>query len=110
MTRDASAERPAVTLCRQYHARVLDVSVAGCLIEVDASLAPGTVGTLDVQIDGTVYRESVRVARIVPARDITMRNQVGLEFLVLTPPGTESLRAVISRLSAGAELIITFIH
>ena len=99
-----------MTLVRQYHARVLDVSVAGCLIEVDASLAPGTVGTLDVQIDGTVYRESVRVARIVPARDIAMRNQVGLEFLVLTPPGTESLRAVVSRLSAGAELIITFIH
>jgi hypothetical protein len=110
MIRDTTSGRPAMTLVRQYHARVLDVSVAGCLIEVDASLAPGTVGTLDVQIDGTVYRESVRVARIVPARDITMRNQVGLEFLVLTPPGTESLRAVISRLSAGAELIITFIH
>ena len=110
MIRDTTPGRPAMTLVRQYQARVLDVSVAGCLIEVDASLAPGTVGTLDVQIDGTVYRESVRVARIVPARDITMRNQVGLEFLVLTPPGTASLRAVISRLSAGAELIITFIH
>jgi PilZ domain-containing protein len=110
MTRDASAERPAVTLCRQYHARVLDVSVAGCLIEVDATLAPGTVGALEVQIDGIAYRESVRVARVVPARHITMRNQVGLEFLVLTPPGTESLRAVIARLSAGAELTITFIH
>ena len=99
-----------MTLVRQYHARVLDVSVAGCLIEVDAALAPGTVGTLEVSIDGTSYRESVRVARVVPARHITMRNQVGLEFLVLTPPSAESLRGVIARLSAGAELTITFIH
>ena len=99
-----------MTLVRQYHARVLDVSVAGCLIELDAALEPGTVGTLEVVLDGTPYRESVRVARVVPAPRITVRNQVGLEFLVLTPPGTASLRAVVSRLSAGAEVTINFIH
>ena len=110
MIHDAYPGGLAVTLVRQYNVRVVDVSTAGCLIEVDATLAHGTVGSLEALIDGTSYREAVRVARVVPPRHIAMRNQVGLEFLILTPPGTDSIRAVISRLAAGAELTITFLH
>jgi len=100
----------AVTLVRQYDARVLDISCAGCLIEVDAALAPGTVGTLELAVGGSSYREAVRVARVVPPRDAVTRTQVGLEFLVVTPQGADSIRTVFARLAAGAELTLTFVH
>ena len=110
MTRNMYPGRSAATLVRQYDARVLDISGAGCLIEMDATLAPGTIGTLEVFIDGTTYREAVRVARVVPARHIGMLHQIAIEFLVVTAPGIESIRAAMTRLTAGADLTLTFAH
>lgn len=110
MNQNMYSERSAATLVRQYDARVLDISVGGCLIEMGAALTPGTIGTLEVVIDGTAYREAVRVARVVPARHIGMLHQVAIEFLVIAAPGFGSIRAVMTRLTADADLILTFAH
>lgn len=110
MMADAFPGKPPATLVRQYEGRLLDISSVGCLIETGASLQPGTVGTLEAVIDGQSHREAVRVARLVPARDATTLNQVGLEFLLVAPPGAQSIRAAITRLAAGAESLVTFVH
>ena len=99
-----------VTLVRQYLGRLLDISSVGCLIEISAPLHPGAVGRLEATIDGTVHVEAVRVARIDAASEPGGATQVGLEFLLVTPAGTGSIRAAILRLTNRPDALIKFVH
>jgi hypothetical protein len=99
-----------VTLVRQYVGRLLDISSVGCLIEIAAPLHPGTVGRLEATINGQVHFEAVRVARIDAAPEPGSSTHVGLEFLLVTPAGAESIRAAILRLSDRPDALIKFVH
>jgi len=101
---------PPAILVRQYVGRLLDISSVGCLIEIGASLAAGTVGRLEAVIDGNVHVEAVRVARVAVDPRGAGRHQLGLEFLIVAPPSAHSVRAAISRIVAGADAAITFVH
>jgi hypothetical protein len=100
----------AATIVRQHDGRLVDVSGVGCLIESSASIAPGTVGMLEATIDGEVYVEAVRVARLVMNHNGRGVNRIGLDFLLLAPPGAHSIRAIVTRLAGGADPHITFVH
>ena len=100
---------PPATIVRQYVGRLLDISGLGCLIEVGISLPLGAVGRVEAIIDGHLYVEAVRVARVSPAADVRL-NQVGLEFLLVSPPSARSIRAAVSRLVDGSSAFITFVH
>jgi hypothetical protein len=99
-----------VTLVRRYMGRLVDISRSGCLLEISAPLTLGVVGRLEAVIDGQVHAEVVRVARIDPAPAPGAAAQVGLEFLLLTPAGTGSIRMAIHRLANGADAIVKFVH
>ena len=98
-----------VTLVRQYLGRLLDISSVGCLIELGTPLHLGTVGRLEATINGTVHVEAVRVARIDAAREPGSMH-VGLEFLLVNPAGSESIRAAILRLTDRPDALIKFVH
>jgi PilZ domain len=107
---DVAFGNPPATLVRQYVGRLLDISSVGCLIEIAATLGPGTVGTLEAVIDGKVHVEAVRVARIVTGAGPQSVSQVGLEFLLLSPPGARSIRAAIARIAAASDSLVRLVH
>ena len=108
------AENPELnvpaTLVRQYRGRLLDISSAGCLLEIAAPLTPGAVGRLEATIDGQLHVDAVRVARVDPAPHASGMMQVGLEFLLVTPAIAGSIRAAILRLTQGADPVVNFVH
>jgi len=101
---------PPATLVRQYVGRLLDISSVGCLIEVAATLGPGTVGTLEAVIDGKVHVEAVRVARIVTGAGPQAVSQVGLEFLLVSHPGARSIRTAVARIAAASDTLVKLVH
>ena len=101
---------PPATLVRQYVGRLLDISSVGCLIEVAATLGMGTVGTLEAVIDGDIHVEAVRVARIVTVPGPRAVSQIGLEFLMVSPPNARSIRAAIARIAAASDTLVKLVH
>jgi hypothetical protein len=107
---DSYRVKAPATLVRQYLGRLLDISSVGCLIELSAPLHPGVVGRLEATIDGFVHVEAVRVARIDASPEAGGATQVGLEFLLVTPATTGSIRAAILRLADRPDALIKFVH
>ena len=85
-------------LARETRARLLNVSVSGCLLESAAFLEPGTTGMLKVVVGGGAYDDAVRVTRARQVSGGSGTWQIGVEFLWTTHPGSWSLRRMASRL------------
>jgi hypothetical protein len=85
-------------LARETRARLLNVSVSGCLLEAAAFLEPGTKGMLKVVVGAEVYDDAVRVTRARQIEGASGTWQIGVEFLWTTHPGSWSLRRMVSRL------------
>jgi hypothetical protein len=92
-----AADDAMSVLARETHARLLNVSASGCLLECGEYLAPGTTGTLRVVVSGEGYDDAVRVTRAQQVRSAGVW-QVGVEFLWTSHPGNWSLRRMASRL------------
>lgn len=87
---------------RQHAICVCDISSHGALFECSAQLQPGTVGLLQVHIEGRARIEVFRVSRTltVPGSGAW---RVGVEFLPIMPAGHRSLRAAIAGFETGAD-------
>src|SRR5260221_4742402 len=85
-------------LARETRARLVNVSVSGCLLESAACLEPGTTGMLKVVVGGGAYDDAVRVTRARQVRGAGGTWQIGVEFLWTTHPGSWSLRRMVSKL------------
>jgi hypothetical protein len=85
-------------LTRETDVRLVNISVAGCLLESSVRLEPGTTGLLSVVVDGRACEDTVRVTRVVPVYSGGSRWRVGVEFLWTSRPGRGSLRRMVSRL------------
>ena len=79
-------------LARDLTVVMANISRGGCLLESTFSMAPGTTGTLRVEIRGRVYTDAIRVTRCANLPGAGERHHIGVEFLQLTTPGPESLR------------------
>jgi hypothetical protein len=71
---------------------LIEISRGGCLFESPSAIPVGTIGRLNVEIDGALYSEDVRVTRCLQVRGAGERHQVGVAFLALRRPGRQSLR------------------
>ena len=78
--------------------RVWDVSAGGCLLEFREFIAVGTVGVLTIELDGQRYVEWFRICRVHADHGRRSRCLVGAEFLTLSPPRRDSVRAAIARM------------
>jgi hypothetical protein len=80
---------------RQHAICVRDISGHGALFDCGAQLPPGSVGLLQVSLEGRARVEVFRVCRIltVPGSGAW---RVGVEFLPVMPAGDGSLRAAVA--------------
>jgi len=87
-------------LDRHVTVGLVEVSRGGCLLESTSPLPAGAVAVLTVTIEGTTYRDYVRVARCARLAGAGDRHHVGLEFLPLERPAAQSLRRYAAAVDA----------
>ena len=85
-------------LLKEVAVLVREVSASGCLLESRMPLAPGAIGTLDVDLLGERRVEWLRIARVARVDWSGEAHLLGAEFLALAVPGRTSVRGVIARL------------
>ena len=78
------SERSAV-LMRELRARIIDISEAGCLIEIRRRMEVGTVGALQLQLGAGEFRDDFEVVRCQAVEGARSLYHVGLRFLWTTP-------------------------
>jgi hypothetical protein len=76
---------------------VRNVSAGGCLFESTTPLPLGTIGVLDVGLDGARRVEWFRVCRVHTVDGDRGAYVFGVEFLPLAVAGGDSLRGLIGR-------------
>jgi hypothetical protein len=76
----------------------VNISASGCLVESSARLEAGTTGLLQARIEGGLFADDVRIARVQQVQGAGSTWHLGAEFLWTTQPGTRSLRRVVARL------------
>jgi hypothetical protein len=79
-------------LRRDVTIELFNISCSGCLLESPSAIPEGTLGTLSVEIDGTIYMDDVRVSRCLMVPGGGERHHIGAEFLALQRLGRQSLR------------------
>jgi hypothetical protein len=87
-------------LRRDVNVELFNISCSGCLLESPSPIPEGTLGTLSVEIDGTIYMDDVRVSRCLVVPGAGQRHHVGAEFLALQRVGRKSLRWYAASLGA----------
>ena len=78
------------TLGRHVGARIVNVSARGCLIESATRLPEGTVGILEVDVDGNSHLEAVLVRHSIERRGHGTPFLAGVQFLGLSAPRAHS--------------------
>ena len=93
---DAASPEMAV-IARDLQARILNYSPSGCLLETNARIDVGTVGTLRFLMDGREFADHVQIVRCQPIEGAGSLFQVGVRFLLTTAGGEGTLRQALWR-------------
>jgi len=109
-----SAQQASVTateqmgvLTRELQVRILNCSSSGCLVETNARLDVGTVGTLRLTIDGGEYVDELMVVRCQAIEGAGSIFHVGAKFLWTGAPTNGTLRRAMSHDVVGAVATVT---
>lgn len=78
--------------------RLVDVSRAGCRVEVDRHLAAGTNGQLELEMDGVHHLDDIRVCRCQRREGAGRVYHLGVELLRTRRLSPRSLRLAMRRL------------
>jgi hypothetical protein len=104
LSRNSSSTKKGVpataTLVAHVAVVVVDVSRCGVLIETTRPLDSGTIGTLQLVIDGSRYVEDFRVARCTALSGRGSTYRIGIEFLRTRRESDMSLRHAVTHLVA----------
>jgi len=84
-------------LTREFHVRIVNYSPSGCLVETNARVDVGTIGSLRFVIDGSEFVDDVQVVRCQPIEGAGSLYQVGARFLWTVSPGKGTLRRALGR-------------
>ena len=98
-TQAAGSDRLTV-VARDFHARILNYSPSGCLLETSSPLEVGTVGTVRFVIDGQELADHVQVVRCQAIEGAGSLFQVGARFLWTIAPSRDSLRFLLTQPAA----------
>lgn len=82
------------SLIRQIPIRLVNLSLSGCLFESPVVVGEGTVGFVEVTIQGQRRSEAIRIRRLEQRQGRVWPYRTGGEFLTLTASGPTSLRGV----------------
>lgn len=89
-------------LVRRIPARLVEVSLTGCLIETPERVPAGSAGALQVRVAGQTHADDVRVSRCVFVEGAGHVFRSGAEFLWTHRPGEQSLRHAARRIQDAA--------
>jgi len=84
-------------VARDFHARILNYSPSGCLLETNSPLEVGTIGTVRFVIDGRELEDHVQVVRCQAIEGAGSLFQVGARFLWTVAPTRDSLRFMLAQ-------------
>jgi len=84
-------------LGRDFEVRVLNCSPSGCLLETNAPLDVGTVGSLTLTVDGHELLDHLVVVRCQPKQGAGSVYHVGAQFLWLGSLTRHTLRGALGR-------------
>jgi hypothetical protein len=84
------------TVPANLNVRVLDISVAGVLLQSSEAVEAGTTGHLRLHLDGAPFKADVQVQRVAAAPAGTAGYRLGATFVGLSP----DLRQLIERFMA----------
>jgi len=82
-------------LTREFRVRILNCSSSGCLVETNARLDVGTIGSLRLDIAGAEFVGEVLVVRCQNIEGAGSVYHVGAKFLWIGPPGHRTLRGAM---------------
>ncbi len=82
-------------LVRSISVHLRDLSLSGCAVTLDEHLDPGTIGDLQVRLDGKTYSDRVQVVRAVRQYGSDDASRVGVEFAWGNRLGTASVRGTV---------------
>ena len=103
------AALPALgVLIRRIPVEISDVSTAGCQLQSTEPLIEGSVGQLEVAMDGELHQEPIRVCRTAHAPGSARSHRAGATFLALSAPPPASVRNVVARFEIIDELAHRF--
>ena len=84
-------------LGREIEVRVLNCSPSGCLLETNAPIDVGTVGSLTLTVDGHDLLDHLVVVRCHPKQGAGSVYHVGAQFLWLGSLTRHTLRGALGR-------------
>ena len=90
-------------LVRRIPARLVEVSLDGCLLETRTPLPAGSAGRLQVTVAGEAHTDDLRVSRCVLVEGSGAVFRSGAEFLWTHRPGGQSLRQAARRIQDTAQ-------
>jgi len=82
-------------LTREMRVHLLNCSSSGCLVETNAHLEIGTVGSLRLAIDGEEFVDDLMVVRCQAIEGSGSVFHVGAKFLWTEAPGRRRLRCAM---------------
>ena len=100
----ATLPRRLAVLARDFQARIVNCSSAGCLLETNARLEVGTIGTLCFTIDGRELADDIQVVRCQPIEGAGSLYQVGARFVLTASFEKGLLRRAFAGTSPLSEL------
>ena len=77
-------EGELATVPAVFNVRVLDISLAGVLLQSSHPVEPGARGLLRLNLDESPFKAEVQVQRVV-ADDATVGYRLGATFVALSP-------------------------
>lgn len=89
-------------LARDFQARLVNCSPSGCLLETNARVEVGTIGTLRVSIDGREFADDIQVVRCQAIEGASLF-QVGAKFLLTAASGEKGTLRLMLAAPAHAE-------
>jgi hypothetical protein len=88
-------------LARELRVRVLNCSPSGCLLETNAPMEVGTVGSLQLVIEGRALVDHIAVVRCQPIAGAGSVYHVGARFLWIGRLTEHSVRQTFGQPTAG---------
>ena len=91
---EISAASSMGVLARDFQIRLLNCSPSGCLLETNAPMEVGTIGSLKVVMNGTELVDHIQVVRCMPIQGAGSLHHVGARFLLTETPARTVRQAV----------------
>src|SRR5215204_1841477 len=95
-----AAEGRLGILTREIRVHLLNCSTSGCLLEINAPIDVGTIGSLKLLVNGDEVVDDVQIVRCQPIEGAGSLHHVGARILWTRPPDSRTLRHVLRGLTA----------